>query len=177
MSWLWDGRVEDPVIWSGTKEIPSVAVSNACFSNMPKKMPKSVGARKQPCLTPLRISSGSEELPLNSTVPFVSVWTDSIMLCNLGGQPIFGRTLKGRLCWPDQTPLCPYRYRKWGVESVLGSQSLRITPLKFRDIFSLSIRVFKLILTIQKMLVLKFTMLLTLNIYRNTSKMCTQNNS
>ena len=53
--------------------IPSVVVSNACFSNMPKKIAKSVGARTQPCLTPLRISNDSEELPLNYTVPFVSV--------------------------------------------------------------------------------------------------------
>ena len=58
---------------------------------MPKKIPKSVGARTQPCMTPLRISYGSEELPLNCTVLFVSVWKDSIMLCSLGGQPIFGR--------------------------------------------------------------------------------------
>ena len=54
--------------------IPSVVVSNACFSDRPKQMPKSVGARTQPCLTPLRISNGSEELSLNCTVPFVSVW-------------------------------------------------------------------------------------------------------
>ena len=74
--------------------IPTVVVSNACFSSMPKKIPKSVGARTQPCLTPLRISNGSEELSLDGTVPFVSVWKDSIMLCSLVGQPIIGRTLK-----------------------------------------------------------------------------------
>ena len=60
---------------------------------MPKKIPKSVEARTQPCLTPPRISNGSEELPLNCTVPFVSVWKDSIMLCSLGGQPTVGRIL------------------------------------------------------------------------------------
>ena len=76
------------------KWIPSVVVSKTCFSNRPKKVPKSIGARTQPCLTPLRISNVSEKLPLNCTVPFVSVWKDSIMLCSLGGQPIFGRTLK-----------------------------------------------------------------------------------
>ena len=76
------------------RQIPSVVVSNACFSNMPKKIPKSVGARTQPCLTPPRISNGSEELPLNCTVPFGSVWKDSIMLCSLGGQPIFWENLK-----------------------------------------------------------------------------------
>ena len=76
------------------RRIPSIVVSKTCFSNRPKKVPKSIGARTQPCLTPLRISNGSEELPLNCTVPFVSVWKYSIMLCSLGGQPIFGRTLK-----------------------------------------------------------------------------------
>ena len=64
------------------------------FSNRPKKVPKSIGARTQPCLTPLRISNGSEKLPLNCAVPFLSVWKYTIMLCSLGGQPIFGRTLK-----------------------------------------------------------------------------------
>ena len=80
------------------KYIPSVVVNNTCFSNMPKKVPKSIGARTHPCLTPLRISNGSEKLPLNCTVPFVSVWKDSIMLCSLGGQPIFGTTLNGPIC-------------------------------------------------------------------------------
>ena len=75
------------------RSIPSVVVSNACFSNRPKKPAKGVGARTQPCVTPLRISNGFEELSLNCTVPFVSVWKDSIMLCSLGWQPIFGRTL------------------------------------------------------------------------------------
>ena len=41
------------------KNIPSVVLSNTCFSDMPKKVPKSIGARTQPCLTPLRISNGS----------------------------------------------------------------------------------------------------------------------
>ena len=74
--------------------IPSVVVSKTCFSNWPKKVPKSIGARTQPCLTPLMISNFSEKLPLICTVHFVSVWKDSIMLCSLGGQQIFGRTLK-----------------------------------------------------------------------------------
>ena len=64
------------------------------FGNRPKKVQKSIGARTQPCLTQLRISNVSEKLPLICTVPFVSVWKDSIMLCSLGGQPI---------CWLDQT--------------------------------------------------------------------------
>ena len=67
-------------------------------------MPKIVGARTLPCLTPLRISNGSKELPLNCTVPFVSVWKDAIVLCSLVGQPIFGRTLKRPSLLLDQTP-------------------------------------------------------------------------
>ena len=59
-----------------------------------RKNPKGVDARAQPCLTPKRISNGSEQLPLNCTVPFMSVWNDSIMLCSLGGQPIFVKTLE-----------------------------------------------------------------------------------
>ena len=38
------------------------------FSSSAKEIQKKVGARTQPCLTPLRISNGSEELPLNCTV-------------------------------------------------------------------------------------------------------------
>ena len=53
--------------------IASIVLSKACFSNRLEKIPKSVGARTQPCLTPLRISNGSEELTLNCTVHFVSV--------------------------------------------------------------------------------------------------------
>ena len=56
--------------------IPYVVVSNAFFSNRPTKIPKSVGARIQPCLTPLRLLNGSNELPLNCIVLFVSVWKD-----------------------------------------------------------------------------------------------------
>ena len=59
-----------------------------------KRIPKSFGARTHPCLTPLRMSKGLEELMLNCAVPFMFVWKDSIMLCNFGGQPIFGRIWK-----------------------------------------------------------------------------------
>ena len=76
------------------RQIPSDAVPKACLKSRAKKIPKSVGARTYPCLTPLRMSKGLEELPLNCTVPFMSVWKDSIMLCNFGGQPIFGRIWK-----------------------------------------------------------------------------------
>ena len=67
------------------RQIPSDAVPKACLKSTAKKIPKSVGARMHPCLTPLRMSKGLEELPLNCTVPFMFVWKDSIMLCNFGG--------------------------------------------------------------------------------------------
>ena len=82
-------------------------------------MPKSVGARTQPCLTPMRISNGSEELPLNGTVPFVSVWKHSIMLCSLGGQPIFGRTLK------RPSLLTRSNYRRSAIDMIFSLRQLQ----------------------------------------------------
>ena len=76
------------------RQILSDAVPKACLKSRAKKIPKSVGARTHPCLTPLQASKGLEELPLNCTVPFMLVWKDSIMLCNFCGQPIFSRIWK-----------------------------------------------------------------------------------
>ena len=76
------------------RQIPSDAVPKACLKSRAEKIPKSVGARTHPCLTPLRMSKGLEELPLNCTVPYMIVWKESIMLCNFGGQSIFGRIWK-----------------------------------------------------------------------------------
>ena len=76
------------------RQIASDIVPKACLKSRAKKIPKSVEARTHPCLTSLRMSKGLEELPLNCTVPFMLVWKDSIMLCNRGGQPIFGRIWK-----------------------------------------------------------------------------------
>ena len=64
------------------------------------KSPKSVVARTHPCLTPLRVTDGSEQLPLNYNVPIMSVWKDSIMLCRLCCQAIVERSLKR----PGQAP-------------------------------------------------------------------------
>ena len=66
------------------RQIPSYAVPKACLKSRAKKIPKSVGARTHPCLTPLWMSKGLEEQLLNCTVPFMFVWKDSIMLCNFG---------------------------------------------------------------------------------------------
>ena len=76
------------------RQIPFDAVPKACLKSRAKKILKSIGARTHPCLTPLWMSKGLEELPLNYTVPFMFVWKDLIMLCNSGRQPIFGRIWK-----------------------------------------------------------------------------------
>ena len=76
------------------RQIISNAVPKACLKSKAKKIPKSVGAKTHPCLTPLLMSKGLEELPLNCTVPFMFVWKDSIMFCNFGGKPIIGRIWK-----------------------------------------------------------------------------------
>ena len=44
-----------------------------------EKIPKNVGARAQPCLTPLRMSNGPDELLLNCTVP----WCGRILSCSV----------------------------------------------------------------------------------------------
>ena len=74
------------------RQIHFDTVLKACLKSRAKKIPKSVGARTHPCLTLLLMSKGLEELPLNCAVPFMFVWKDSIMLCNSGWQPIFGRS-------------------------------------------------------------------------------------
>ena len=48
-------------------------------------MPKSVGARTHPSLTPLLMGKGSEEEPSYRTVPFISLWKEVIILRSLGG--------------------------------------------------------------------------------------------
>ena len=50
--------------------------------------------RTQHCLALLRMSNGSDELPLNYTIPFMPLWKNSVMLCSLFWQPISERTLK-----------------------------------------------------------------------------------
>ena len=87
-------RIEKPAINLVRRQIPFEAVPKACLKSRTKTIPNSVGARTRHCLTPLRMSKGFEDLPLNCTVHFMFVWKDSIMVCNFGGQPIFGRIWK-----------------------------------------------------------------------------------
>ena len=67
---------------------PSTAEPKACFRRMEKKILKSVGAKTQPCLTPMLMSNASDELPSNLTVPRDPSWKDLMKLRSFGGQPI-----------------------------------------------------------------------------------------
>ena len=68
---------------------PSVALPNACFKIREKKIPKRVGAKTQPCLTPLLMSKGSNMLPSYCDVAFMLSWKDRIKLCSLSGASTF----------------------------------------------------------------------------------------
>ena len=52
--------------------MPSVAEPKACFSMRAKKTPNRVGARTQPCFTPLLMLKVSEVEPSKTTIPFMS---------------------------------------------------------------------------------------------------------
>lgn len=69
-------------------------VPKACFRSTAKKMPKSIGARMQPCFTPLRMSKASEVDLLKTTVPFMFLWKDLMIWRSFGGHTLLGRILK-----------------------------------------------------------------------------------
>ncbi len=73
---------------------PSSDWLKAWRSSREKKMPKSVGARTQPCFTPLRIGKGSEDEPSYWTVPFISSWKDVTIFRSLGGHLILCNRVK-----------------------------------------------------------------------------------
>ena len=73
--------------------MPSVAVPKACLSIIVKEIPKSVGARMQPCFTSLQMSNASDVEPSYTMVPFMSTWKDCVILRSVGGQPIFASIL------------------------------------------------------------------------------------
>ena len=56
-------------------------------------MPKSVGARTQPCFTPLLIGKGSKEEPSYCTVPCIFSWNYVMILRSVGEHPILCRSV------------------------------------------------------------------------------------
>ena len=74
--------------------MPSVADPKACFSRVEKKIPNRVGARMQPCFTPLRMPKESDVEPSKTTVPFTSSSNDLMMLRSLGRHPVLVRILE-----------------------------------------------------------------------------------
>ena len=61
----------------------SVADPKACLRRTARKIPDRVGARTQPCFTPLRMSKGSDVEPSKTTVPFMFLSRDLMMLRSL----------------------------------------------------------------------------------------------
>ena len=81
----------------GPQTASADAVPKTCLKSRTKRIPKSVGARTQPCSTPLRMSNCLVELPLNCTVPFMFVSKDSIMLYHFGGSRSLEESGRDRL--------------------------------------------------------------------------------
>ena len=80
------------------RKMPSVAEPKACFSITAKKIPNKDGARTQPCFTPLLMSKVSDVEPLKTTVPFMSLRNDRMMLSNLGSTCHPGEDFEKAVC-------------------------------------------------------------------------------
>ena len=76
---------------------PSLQSLKAYWRSMEKNMQKSVGARTEPCFTPLLTGKASEVAPLNHTVLCMLSWNDVTTANRCEGQPIFWRSLKSPL--------------------------------------------------------------------------------
>ena len=70
-----------PLVWRKMASSDSWKASHGTK----EKIPKSVGARTQPCFTPLLIGNGSEDDPSYRTVADMHVWKDTIIFRSLGG--------------------------------------------------------------------------------------------
>lgn len=66
---------------SGGGILSTILPSFSCLWRVFLQVPRSEESR-QPCFMPLHISKGSDELPLNCTVPFMLERKDSIKLCS-----------------------------------------------------------------------------------------------
>ena len=84
-------------------------------------MPKSVGARTQPCFTPLLTGKASQVAPLKHTVMCMLSWNDVTTASRCfffgggGGSRSSGGVWRVRSCWPSQRPSLN-RWR-WGREA------------------------------------------------------------
>ena len=76
---------------------PSSQSAKAYWRSIEKKIPKRVGARTQPCFTPLLTGKGSEVAPSKQTVLCMSWWKEVMTTRRLGGHPIFWRIWKSPL--------------------------------------------------------------------------------
>ena len=67
---------------------PTIDEQKVYFNSIERKIPKSVGARTQPCCTPLFIVNESEMSQSYCRVAFVLMWIDFTLLKRLRVQPI-----------------------------------------------------------------------------------------
>ena len=87
--WLWSWHWGEPRwrslssvrVW---RYIPSVEASKAQDKREEKKIPKSVGAKTQPCFTLLSIGKESEVDPLKDTMPLMLSCYETIIVRSLG---------------------------------------------------------------------------------------------
>ena len=68
---------------------PSSQSANAYWRSIKKKIPNRVGAKTQPCFTPLLTGKGSEVAPSKQTVLCMPWWKEVMTARSFGGQPIF----------------------------------------------------------------------------------------
>ena len=70
------------LVWMYT---PSLQSLKAYWRSMEKKMPKNVGARTQPCFTPMLTGKASEVAPLKHNVLCMLSWNDVTTASWCGG--------------------------------------------------------------------------------------------
>ena len=71
--------------------IPELVLERAANSMDANRRLNSVGAKTQPCFTPLKTGKGSEAAPCSITRAIIPSWKDLMMLTNLSGQPSLDR--------------------------------------------------------------------------------------
>ena len=79
---LWTG-----LFWKGTVENDSSSSGKVCARRAEKNMPSNVGARTQPCLTPLQSGKVLDMEPPNWTLTFMFSWNATRMESSVSGQP------------------------------------------------------------------------------------------
>ena len=73
--------------------IPFSVVPKASFKSSEKKIPYSVGANTQSCLTQLKLWKDFDTFSSCCTIPYILLWKDSMRLFSFGGHRILVKSL------------------------------------------------------------------------------------